>query len=304
MAHLEQEASVRAGHSADEVARRARENAERHLRRAEMFERGAAGERATAAALGALGSGWVALHDHRWPGRRLANIDHVLVGPGGVFVIDSKNWSGDVRVVDGILRQNGRSREKAVAAAADAALAVSELVGPHAEVVRPVLCFTGDRELAGWARDVMVCSVDNLRTMLETRPQVLAPEVVRDLAVRVDASMQSASPILPARPQTGPRRPAPSEPPAKTTPNGRARRSKRRSPGRVLAVLVGCLVLVASVPTVLPALGDAVADFVVESTKRDVHTCAGRQPAEAPRQDGVGQDGKRERASALTDKCE
>ena len=74
-----------------------------------------------------------------WPGRRFANIDHVVVGPGGVFVIDSKNWSGDVRVVEGTLRQNGRSREKAVASAADASLAVAELVGPHADSVRSVL---------------------------------------------------------------------------------------------------------------------------------------------------------------------
>ena len=91
---------MKAGESARQEARRARERADRLARRAEMFEKGAAGETRTAEALAALGPEWVVLHDQRWPGRRLANIDHVVIGPGGIFVIDSKNWSGDLRVAD------------------------------------------------------------------------------------------------------------------------------------------------------------------------------------------------------------
>ncbi|MGH8967131.1 MAG: nuclease-related domain-containing protein [Actinomycetes bacterium] len=88
-------------------------------RRAELFEQGAEGEAATARVLATLPPGWTAIHEVRWPSRRLANIDHVLVGPGGIFVIDSKNWSGRVSVDNGQLRQNGRSREKAVAGTPD-----------------------------------------------------------------------------------------------------------------------------------------------------------------------------------------
>ncbi|MFF7352804.1 nuclease-related domain-containing protein [Streptomyces filipinensis] len=32
------------------------------------------------------------LGDRRWPGTRAANVDMLLVGPGGVFVLDVKNW--------------------------------------------------------------------------------------------------------------------------------------------------------------------------------------------------------------------
>ena len=67
---------------------------------------------------------WTALHDVRWPGRRFANIDHIVIGPGGIFVVDSKNWSGNLTFSGGVLRQNGRSREPAVARCADSALAV------------------------------------------------------------------------------------------------------------------------------------------------------------------------------------
>lgn len=71
------------------------------MRAAELYERGADGEAATAQALDALPKDqWTVFHDVRWPGRKLANVDHVVVGPGGVFVIDSKNWSGRVEVRD------------------------------------------------------------------------------------------------------------------------------------------------------------------------------------------------------------
>ena len=43
--------------------------------------------------------GFAVLHDRRIPGTR-ANIDHIVVSPAGVFVIDTKNWSGRVEQRD------------------------------------------------------------------------------------------------------------------------------------------------------------------------------------------------------------
>ena len=58
------------------------------------WRRGAAGERRTARLLGPLERhGWAVLHDLAVPGSR-ANIDHLVIGPGGVFVIDSKQYRG------------------------------------------------------------------------------------------------------------------------------------------------------------------------------------------------------------------
>ena len=81
-----------AGHSADDEAERMRRSAEEHRRKAERLERaadaydkGAVGERTTASVLDAMAcEGWFHLDDVRWPGRPKANIDHVVVGPGGV----------------------------------------------------------------------------------------------------------------------------------------------------------------------------------------------------------------------------
>jgi Nuclease-related domain len=62
---------------------------------------GAEGERAVVRTLMDLtSSGWHLLPERRWPGTRSANIDFLLVGPGGVFVGDVKSWS-DVTLSEG-----------------------------------------------------------------------------------------------------------------------------------------------------------------------------------------------------------
>ena len=53
-------------------------------------------ERQVAGKLGALNAaGYTFLHDRGWPGSRGgAQIDHVLIGPGGLFIVDTKAWAG------------------------------------------------------------------------------------------------------------------------------------------------------------------------------------------------------------------
>ncbi len=103
---------------------------------AEALDRRSEGAGGTARVLAELPTlGWRVFNDMRWPGRRYANIDHVVVGPTGVFVIDTLTWSGNIEVRDGILRQDGRRRDRSVLAAMDAAETLSELVpgvGPRA----------------------------------------------------------------------------------------------------------------------------------------------------------------------------
>ena len=62
------------------------------------WRRGARGERATARRLRRLRrAGWTVFHDVALQGSR-ANLDHLLIGPGGVFVVDSKYYRGRIRV--------------------------------------------------------------------------------------------------------------------------------------------------------------------------------------------------------------
>lgn len=63
----------------------------------EAWRRGAIGEEQTGEALAKLPSTFVVLHDRRIPGSR-ANIDHIVIGPPGVFVVETKRYSGKLTV--------------------------------------------------------------------------------------------------------------------------------------------------------------------------------------------------------------
>ena len=67
-------------------------------RRQRAWETGGRGEQAVVRVLVGMDAAWHVLADRRWPGTRRANIDVLLVGPGGVFVIDVKTWRAEVRV--------------------------------------------------------------------------------------------------------------------------------------------------------------------------------------------------------------
>jgi len=239
-----------AGESAREVARRRREKAERLTRVADAYEKGADGERQTAHALAKLpAAGWFVLHDVRWPGKRLANIDHVVIGPGGVFVIDSKAWSGQVEVRDNVLRQNGYNGESAVAGAAEAALAVAEQAsGLNPYVVKPVLCFIGQHSIEGWARDVMLCTPGNLVAMLLSRPALLDPPTVRRVLLQLQQSLAAATrapgraTIALPRPVITPRRRSPRKASGKAGPSVAWRLVSGLT--AIVVVLVGIWVLV------------------------------------------------------------
>ena len=72
------------------------------------WARGSAGERKVADALAEV-DGVRVLHDRRVPGTT-GNIDHVVIGPGGVFVVDAKLYAGTIRVRDvgGLFKRNQR----------------------------------------------------------------------------------------------------------------------------------------------------------------------------------------------------
>lgn len=118
----------------------------------QAWTRGAEGERALGVTLESLrDEGFGVLHDRRIPGGR-ANIDHLVVGPAGVFVIDAKRYRGKVErrnrgsllARDWRLYVNGRDRSSLVndmARQVEAVrLALARSAVEECRVV-PVLCF-------------------------------------------------------------------------------------------------------------------------------------------------------------------
>ena len=161
----------------------ARVRAERQGRSSPSWGRGARSQRATAASLAALPDHeWVVLHDLPVPGRR-ATIDHVAVGPTGVYVIDSLSWSGRITTVNGVLLRNGRGQQRTTASAREAADAIGGLLtSVSPDHVVPVLCFT-DGDVPDLTIDgVCVCSIVTVAYLLSFRPAVLTDAEVEAVA--------------------------------------------------------------------------------------------------------------------------
>ncbi len=123
---------------------------------------------------------WLSLHGVRWPRFSDATIDHITVGPGGVFVITSKSWAGRASLAAGILKAPGRARASCAEAAAVAARQIASIVPAYVNVhTWAAVCFTRDEPLAGRLGNTFVCSTQTLPSMLAGRDVVLSPAEVR-----------------------------------------------------------------------------------------------------------------------------
>jgi hypothetical protein len=152
---------------------------------ASAWRRGAAGERHTARLLAPLERhGWAVLHDLAVPDSR-ANIDHLVIGPGGVFVIDSKQYRGRLQLDSSGRLWHGRypltPAVRAVSFEADQAAQV--LADPGVAVV-PIMAVHGAQ--VPWGKVVIdgvpVVPARRLPSLLRQLPAVLGPERVADLA--------------------------------------------------------------------------------------------------------------------------
>lgn len=242
--------------------------------------RGTVGERATADSLTALPADtWTVLHDLPWPGRRMATIDHVAVGPAGVFVIDSLTWPGRVTTVDGVLLRNGRGRTQATRNAHAAALAVGSLLTSLSqERVVPVLCFLNGDVPDVAVDDVLVCSIVTVVHRLTSRPAVFAPDDVEAVASELRRRLPTATESRPA--------------PAATY---RPRARQGRSPKTVVAVVAGVVLAIglATSPGSFLSLTNGITDLVTDQLA-PAEEAPARPPADkptkkrAPAQDGAG----------------
>jgi hypothetical protein len=160
------------------------------------WRRGAAGERRTARLLAGLErQGWVVLHDLTLPGSR-ANLDHLVIGPCGVFVIDSKQYRGRLQLDPSGRLWHGRyalaPTLQTVSFEADRAALV--LTDPDV-VVAPVVAVHGAQ--VPWGKVVMqgvpVVAARRLPSMLRQLPAVLGTERVAALAAQARVRFHAAA---------------------------------------------------------------------------------------------------------------
>jgi Nuclease-related domain len=160
------------------------------------WRRGAAGERRTARLLAALERrGWAVLHDLAIPGTQ-ANIDHLVIGPGGVIVVDSKRYRGRLRLDHDGMVWHGRhllvSALRKVLWQADQA---DEILGIADITVAAVVAVHGASVPWGLLRadGVTIVPARRLPDLLQALPPMLGPERVAWLADRARLRFRAAA---------------------------------------------------------------------------------------------------------------
>jgi hypothetical protein len=148
------------------------------------WRRGAVGERRTARFLAPMERhGWTVLHDLAVPGSR-ANLDHLVIGPGGVFAVDSKQHRGRLQLDPSGRLWHGRyplaPALRAVSFEADQA---ARVLPDSGVVVVPIVAIHGAQ--VPWGKVVMngvpVVPARRLPSMLRQLLAALGPEGVAKL---------------------------------------------------------------------------------------------------------------------------
>lgn len=191
-----------AGTSAGAEARRLRGRADEHRRQADEAEQQAGRyeiaertEAETARVLAPLaGIGYHLLADRRWPGSKLAQVDMIVVGSAGVFIVDTKAWR-DVSVHGDRIQRGQEDVTDDVARLADlvygAEGALAEIGLPPGEV-HAVVALAGQRRMHAHVASVDVIGVHDLVGHITKRNARLS-------AVRVDqvlAAVMAHFPVI------------------------------------------------------------------------------------------------------------
>jgi hypothetical protein len=156
--------------------------------RATRYAAGAAGERRLAAQLVDLSRyGWVILEDRRWPGSERANIDFLAIGPGGILLIDAKNWA-EPRVEGDVLYRGQADATDDFDKLHRACALVQEAVAPVGLApvsIRPLMAFVGRHAVDLTVRGVRLLDADRVVPHLLALPIRLSDDDVRAVATEL-----------------------------------------------------------------------------------------------------------------------
>lgn len=137
---------------------------------------------------------WSQMRRVRWPGRPDMLIDHVLVGPSGIYVIRYLPSEPDT---PGATTGHGRQRlhDLGAAACTEYADVINDLLPPrYRDRVRPVLCLRGDDERAEEVGGVLVASQSTFEHIVCSSPPVLSTSEVSQAYSSLRASLEQVPP--------------------------------------------------------------------------------------------------------------
>ena len=146
---------------------------------------------------------------HDWDSGR-GNVDHFAIGPQGVFVVETKAFTGEITCQDGKLLRNGRpvAGKDATKQAMAEAMAVRDLLRSSSGIeafVQPILCFS-DAQLSCYRplNGVELTNVGSLNRYVATQRERYSDKEVRAIARLLEKTLgvgPAAGPdLLPEQP--------------------------------------------------------------------------------------------------------
>jgi len=156
------------------------------------FLKGARGEEQVARELMFLPAGFV-IFNGLSPAGRSGDFDHVVVGPPGVFLVETKNWAGKITVEHGRVLYNGEEPDRPpleqVKSAARALTSIIREAAGRELHVTPILCFAADslaEDNAG-VEGVVIC---NLRGLARSIRQSYETPLTADTVSRIESALK------------------------------------------------------------------------------------------------------------------
>jgi Nuclease-related domain len=160
------------------------------------WRRGAEGERHLARLLEPLvRAGWGVSHDLPVRGAK-ANANHVVVGPPGVFVIDTRHYRGRLRLSrDGLLWHGRTLLLPTLSATRSKADRLQDRIGAPDIWVSPMLAVLGGMVPDGQVTSmgVTVVPARRLPGLLRSLPPTLTPERAREVTAQIERRLDMAS---------------------------------------------------------------------------------------------------------------
>lgn len=170
------------------------------------FLKGATGEQAVARKIDDLPDDFCVIHDLATP---FGNLDHVVIGPTGVFILETKNWKGTITTdgKGGILHNDMPPKKAPIKPLVARMMSVRDKVktlcdaGQDLPYFNAVLVFPSARVEAKWGQTgKALCITDEQiwRRVVETEPErkLNAQEIERlSQAFRALATMDEEFPI-------------------------------------------------------------------------------------------------------------
>jgi hypothetical protein len=121
-----------------------------------------------------------------------ASVNHFVVGPTGVFVVDRKSWPGQISASSDAVYVDGRQRTGALDDVVRATAAVEDILGhelkPLGTSVRPVIAIdlATNRGFEGTVGKVSLAATRSVAKVIRSGQPVLGPETVVRLALAAD----------------------------------------------------------------------------------------------------------------------